>query len=71
MNESLTLTLPLELVEAIAQRVAELVHSVDPAAEESSPWLDVAGACRAVQWNSGAIDLASQHKHDAKPAACK
>lgn len=45
MNESLTLTLPLELVEAIAQRVAELVHSVDPAAEESSPWLDVAGAC--------------------------
>ena len=45
MSEPLPLLVPAELVEAIAQRVAELLRE-QPAqpAELLSPWLDVEGA---------------------------
>ena len=46
MSEPLPLLVTGELVEAIAHRVAELLHQqTAPAAESVSPWLDVAGAC--------------------------
>lgn len=45
MSEPLTLTIPAELVEAIAERVAELLHEHDRQAHEaSSPWLDFEAA---------------------------
>jgi excisionase family DNA binding protein len=46
MSKPLPLLVPDELVEAIAQRVAELLleHS-GTSAEPVSPWLDVDGAC--------------------------
>jgi len=46
MSEPLALTIPAELVEAIAQRVAELLrnqHTETPA--DGSPWLDYDAAC--------------------------
>jgi excisionase family DNA binding protein len=46
MSEPLPLLVPGQLVEAIAQRVAELLREqAPPAAEQPSPWLDLAGAC--------------------------
>ena len=46
MSEPLPLLVPAELVEAIAQRVAELLREQSgTAAESASPWLDVDGAC--------------------------
>jgi excisionase family DNA binding protein len=45
MSEPLPLLVPAELVEAIAQRVVELLREQAPAAEPASPWLDVDGAC--------------------------
>jgi excisionase family DNA binding protein len=46
MSEPITLTLPPELLDALAERVAALLR---PEAREEqqplSPWLDVAGAC--------------------------
>jgi excisionase family DNA binding protein len=46
MSEPLPLLVPGELVEAIAQRVAELLREHNgPPVEIASPWLDVAGAC--------------------------
>jgi len=46
MSEPLPLLVPTELVEAIAQRVAELLReqTAQPA-DLVSPWLDVVGAC--------------------------
>jgi excisionase family DNA binding protein len=46
MSEPLPLPLPTELVEAIAQRVAELLReqAAHPA-EQPSPWLDREAAC--------------------------
>ena len=45
MNESLKLAIPLELVEAVAERLAELLQRTQPEEQAASPWLDVAGAC--------------------------
>jgi excisionase family DNA binding protein len=46
VSETVPLLVPAELVERIAQRVAELLREqTAPAAEPASPWLDVAGAC--------------------------
>jgi excisionase family DNA binding protein len=46
MSEPLPLLVPGELVEAIAQRVAELLREqAAPAGEPASPWLDLEGAC--------------------------
>ena len=46
MSGPLPLLVPAELVEAIAQRVAELLREqAAPAAAPASPWLDVAAAC--------------------------
>ena len=46
MSEPLPLLVPAELVEGIAQRVAELLREYNgTSAEPVSPWLDVAGAC--------------------------
>ena len=46
MSEPLPLLVPTELVEAIAQRVAELLReqTAQPA-DLVSPWLDLEGAC--------------------------
>ena len=45
MNASVELLVPAGLVEAVAQRVAELLRTEQPEREPSSPWLDVDGAC--------------------------
>jgi excisionase family DNA binding protein len=45
MSGSLPLLVAGELVEAIAQRVAELLREREPAAPTASPWLDLEGAC--------------------------
>jgi excisionase family DNA binding protein len=46
MSEPLALTIPAELVEAIAQRVAELLRNQHPeTASDGSPWLDFTAAC--------------------------
>jgi excisionase family DNA binding protein len=46
MSEPLPLLVPAELVEAIAQRVAELLHErTTQRAEPVSPWLDIEPAC--------------------------
>ena len=45
MSEKITLTLPPELLDTLAERVANLLAPAASPAEESSPWLDVAGAC--------------------------
>ena len=46
MSEPLPLLVPAELVEAIAQRVAELLRErTTQRAEPVSPWLDLEGAC--------------------------
>jgi excisionase family DNA binding protein len=46
MSEPLRLLVPGELVEAIAQRVAELLREQAGATPEPvSPWLDFEGAC--------------------------
>jgi excisionase family DNA binding protein len=46
MSTPLPLLVPSELVEAIAQRVAELLREqAAPAGEPTSPWLDVEAAC--------------------------
>jgi excisionase family DNA binding protein len=46
MSEPLPLLVPGELIEAIAQRVAELLRDqTGPPVEIASPWLDVEAAC--------------------------
>jgi excisionase family DNA binding protein len=45
VSEPLALVVPTELVEALAQRVAELLQAEMPKGEPPSPWFDVAGAC--------------------------
>ena len=46
MSKPLPLLVPAELIETIAQRVAELLRDqTGPPAESASPWLDLAGAC--------------------------
>jgi excisionase family DNA binding protein len=46
MSEPLTLTLPADLVDALAHRLAELLRTGETGAPEPvSPWLDVTGAC--------------------------
>jgi excisionase family DNA binding protein len=45
VSEPLILTLPPELVEQVAQRVAHLLHAKTQSAEPGSPWLDFDGAC--------------------------
>jgi excisionase family DNA binding protein len=44
VSEALALVVPAELVEALAERVAELLRD-QPRQEPTSPWLDVDGAC--------------------------
>jgi excisionase family DNA binding protein len=44
VSEPLQLAVPGELVEAIAQRVAELLHESEER-DSGSPWLDLDGAC--------------------------
>ena len=45
MSEPLALVVPAELVETLAQRVAELLRTEVTQAEPLSPWLDITGAC--------------------------
>jgi excisionase family DNA binding protein len=45
VNQTLALTIPDELVEAVAQRVVELLRQDQPRQELPSPWLDLEGAC--------------------------
>jgi excisionase family DNA binding protein len=42
---ALELTIPGEVVEAVARRVADLLRDASPDQQPTSPWLDVAGAC--------------------------
>ena len=46
MSEQITLTLPPELLDALAERIASLLHPGGrELPEPASPWLDAAGAC--------------------------
>jgi excisionase family DNA binding protein len=44
LSEKITLTPPPELLDAVAERVANLLGPTTQP-EEGSPWLDVVGAC--------------------------
>jgi excisionase family DNA binding protein len=46
MSDAVSIAVPAELTEAIAQRVADLLRNQQPAADEAeSPWLHVEAAC--------------------------
>jgi excisionase family DNA binding protein len=56
MSEPLALAIPAELVEAIAQRVVELLRAVEEREREhASPWLDVEGACAHLGFSKNAL----------------
>ena len=55
MNEPLALTIPDELVDAVAQRVAGLLRQDRPRQEPPSPWLDVDGACAYLRFSRNTL----------------
>jgi excisionase family DNA binding protein len=55
VNEPLAVAIPLELVEALAERVAELLWREQPEREPGSPWLDVDGACAYLGYSRNAL----------------